>query len=198
MAPRGEEDLDMDAGGNPPSPPFGVEVMDYDATTVKLKWKAPQNDGGLPITYFHLEYKAKSEEEWQDGGKVKPLKNPTGTVEKLETGTKYEFRVFAENRAGKSGSSEITLPVIAKHQKAPAKISRKAMEERIVKTNQQLDLSVPVEGEPAPECWWEKNGKEVTNGPNIKASSGTGNIAKLLLIPAKRPHAGTYTLKAKK
>ena len=144
-----------------------------------------------------MEFKAKTDEEWQEGIKVKPGKNPSGTVDKLETGTKYEFRVIAENRAGKSKASEPTLPLVVKAQKAPPKICRKSMEEKSIKTNQQLDLSVPVEGEPAPECWWEINGKDVNNGPNIKASSGTTNIAKLLLIPAKRPHAGTYTLKAK-
>ncbi len=37
MAPRGEEDLDMDVGGNPPSQPFNLEVADWDATSVKLK-----------------------------------------------------------------------------------------------------------------------------------------------------------------
>ena len=37
MAPRGEEDIDMDVGGNPPSTPHSLEVTDYDATSVKLK-----------------------------------------------------------------------------------------------------------------------------------------------------------------
>lgn len=197
MAPRGEEDIDMDMGGNPPSPPFSVEVTDWDATSVKLKWKAPENDGGIPITFFHMQFKAKTDEEWQEGIKIKSAKNPSGTVDKLETGVKYEFRVLAENRAGQSNPSESTPPMIVKAQKAPPRICRKSMEEKVVKTNQQLDLSVPVEGEPAPECWWERDGKDIVNGANIKASSGPGNIAKLLLIPAKRPHAGTYTLKSK-
>ena len=70
------------------------------------------------------------------------------------------------------------------------------MEERVVKVNQQLDLTVPVEGEPVPECWWMKDGKDVVSSDNVKVSSGN-NIAKLLLIPAKRVHSGIYTLKAK-
>jgi len=166
----------MDIGGNPPSPPFAVEVTDWDATSVKLKWKGSENDGGLPITFYHMQSKAKTDEEWSESIKVKNAKNPSGTVDKLETGVKYEFRVLAENRAGQSNPSEPTLPIIVKAQKAPPKICRKAMEEKIVKTNQQLDLSVPVEGEPAPECWWERDGKDVVNGANIKASSGPGNI----------------------
>ena len=34
--------------------------------------------------------------------------------------------------------------------------------------NQQLDLSIPVVGEPAPECKWTLNGKEVKSGDNVK------------------------------
>ena len=34
--------------------------------------------------------------------------------------------------------------------------------------NQQLDLSIPVVGEPAPDCKWTLNGQEVKSGDNVK------------------------------
>ena len=161
-----------------------------------FRWKAPIDDGGAPLTSFVVEFKAKSEEEWQQAPKIKTAKNPRTTVDNLTTGLKYEFRVLAQNRNGNSPVSDTTLPVLVKAQKAPPKIDRKAMGERVVKVNQQLDLSVEVEGEPSPECWWQKDGADIASSDSVKVSSGN-NLAKLLLIPAKRVHAGVYTLKAK-
>jgi len=196
MAPR-NEDSDMgEPSGSPPDAPVSLEVTDWDATLVRLKWKAPINDGGLPITFFLLEYKGKSDEEWQEGPKVKPSKNLTGAVEGLTTGVKYEFRVKAENKSGKSEPSDVTLPMVVKAKKAAPKICRKTMEEKTIKVNQQLDLCVPVEGEPAPECKWLLNGTELTSKDNVKVSYAA-NVAKLLLIPARRQNEGKYTLQAK-
>lgn len=199
MAPRGEDaEAGSSEGGAPPATPTNLEVTDWDATTVRLKWKAPADEGGSPISSYCLEFKSKADSEWQPGPKVKPAKNLAGAVDGLSTGLKYEFRVVAENRGGKSRPSEPTLPLLVKAQKAAPAICRKTLQdERSVKVNQQLDLSVPVEGEPAPECWWLKDGKELSSCDSLKCSSGPGNLAKLLLIPAKRCHQGRYTLKAK-
>lgn len=186
----------MEEGGSPPEAPMVLEISDWDATLVRLKWKTPPNDGGAPITYYTMEFKTRAEEEWQQAPKVKAEKMPKGVVEGLTTGTKYEFRVFAENRSGRGPASDMTLPLMVKSQKAPPKICRKTMEEKTVKVNQQLDLTVPVEGEPAPECTWLFNGSELKSSANVKVSGGN-NLAKLLLIPAKRAHEGKYTLNAK-
>ena len=195
MAPRGE-DVEEDVGAAAPDAPTALEVSDWNETSVKLKWKAPAKDGGAPITFFMLEYKGKGEEEWQrSGSEVKPGKFPQGEVKELTTGTKYEFRVLAKNRAGESKPSEATTPLVVKAQKAAPKIDRSAMEEKAVKVNQQLDLAVPVIGEPVPHCWWLFNGVEIKSGDNVKVSSGN-NVAKLLLIPAKRSHQGKYTCMA--
>lgn len=197
MAPRGE-DAEVSEGGAPPQPPTNLEVTDWDATVVKLKWKAPLEDGGSPITFYILEFKSKTDADWQAGPKVKPAKSLAGAVDGLTSGLKYEFRVVAENRAGKSRPSEPTLPLLVKAQKAAPRICRQTLQEdKAVKVNQQLDLTVPVEGEPAPECWWLKDGQDLSATDSLKCSSGPGNAAKLLFIPAKRCHQGRYTLKAK-
>jgi len=195
MAPR-NEDNDLEEGGSPPEAPMCLEVSDWDATLVRLKWKAPANDGGAPITNYTMEYKSRADEEWQQAPKVKAEKMPKGVVDGLTTGTKYEFRVFAENRSGRGPASDMTLPLLVKSQKAPPKICRKVFEDKTVKVNQQLDLTVPVEGEPAPECSWLFNGSELKSSGNVKVSAGI-NLAKLLLIPCKRANEGKYTLTAK-
>jgi len=155
-------------------------------------------DGGSPIVFYTLGFKSKTDPDWQPGPKVKPAKSLVGAVDGLTNGLKYEFRVVAENRAGKGRPSESTLPLMVKAQKAAPRICRKTLQdEKAVKVNQQLDLAVPVEGEPAPECWWLKDGQELAASETLKCSSGPSNLAKLLFIPAKRCHQGHYTLKAK-
>ena len=196
MAPRNEDMDDMESAGSPPNAPTLLEITDFDATVVRLKWKAPSNDGGSPVTFYIVEYKQRVEEEWTAFPKVKADKNPKASVDGLTTGCKYEFRVFAENRAGRGPCSDVVGPQLVKAQKAPPKICRKTLVDKVVKVNQQLDLCVPVEGEPSPECSWKFNGSELKSGDNVKVSTGT-NCAKLLLIPAKRSNVGKYTLSAK-
>jgi len=188
--------MDMEEGGSPPEAPMVLEISDWDATLVRLKWKAPANEGSAPLTYYTIEFKTRMDEEWQQAPKVKAEKMPKGVVEGLTTGNKYEFRVFAENRHGRGPVSDVTLPQLVKSQKAPPKICRKIMEEKTIKVNQQLDLTVPVEGEPAPECTWLFNGSELKSADNVKVAV-SANVAKLLLIPAKRANVGKYTLNAK-
>ena len=196
MAPRNEDVDELESSGSPPDAPTLLEITDFDATLVRLKWKAPAKDGGSPVTFYVVEYKQRTEEEWQQFPKVKADKNPKTAVDGLTTGGKYEFRVFAENRAGRGPCSDVVGPQLVKAQRAPAKICRKTMVDKVIKVNQQLDLCVPVEGEPAPECVWKKDGVEVKTEDNVKVSYGT-NVAKLLLIPARRANVGKYSLSAK-
>lgn len=200
MAPRGDvdEDLSEDIGGKAPEAPSNLEYVDWNENSVQLKWNPSTEDGGCAITAYIIEYKGRGDEEWQKGPDVKATKGKSmnGEVKGLTTGQKYEFRVLAKNRAGQSDPSDATTSLLVKAQKAAPQIDRKAMEEKTVKVNQQLDLSIPVVGEPSPECWWLFNGEEIKSGDSVKVSSGT-NVGKLLLIPAKRSHMGKYTLKAK-
>jgi len=196
MAPRNEDIDDLEATGSPPGAPTLLEITDFDATVVRLKWKAPAKEGDSPITFYIVEYKERNEEEWQQFPKTKADKSPKAAVDGLTTGGKYEFRVLAENRAGAGPSSDTAGPQLVKAQRAPAKICRKTLVDKVIKVNQQLDLCIPVEGEPAPECVWKFNGSEIKSGDNVKVSYGT-NVAKLLLIPAKRTNVGKYSLSAK-
>ena len=101
----------METEGSPPGAPQLLEITDFDASLVRLKWKAPVSDGGQPVTYYVLEYKQKGEEEeWQQAPKVKADKNPKGVVDGLTNNCKYEFRVFAENRAGPGPCGDVVGP----------------------------------------------------------------------------------------
>ncbi len=92
MSPKEDDDMDVDIGG-PPDAPTNLEISGFEATSVTLKWKAPEKDGGAPIKEYQIEFKKPSDEEWSEGPKVKPAKYLTAQVNELTTNTKYEFRV---------------------------------------------------------------------------------------------------------
>ena len=101
---------------------------------------------------------------------------------------------------GSDLSAIISLPLhvlpgltakLVKAQRASPKICRKSLVDKVIKENQQLDLCIPVEGEPAPECVWKFNDAKVQSGGNVKVSYGTN------VIRAKRSNVGKYSLSAK-
>lgn len=50
----------------PPGPPRGpLEVSGMTKTSFTIKWQAPENDGGTPITEYIIEIKEESKKTWQ-------------------------------------------------------------------------------------------------------------------------------------
>ena len=43
----------------------------YKYLLIRLKWKAPAQDGGSPVTFYVVEYKQRTEEEWTQFPKTK-------------------------------------------------------------------------------------------------------------------------------
>ena len=64
----------------------------------------PIDDGGAPITGYHVEAKARGDEEWQLWETV-DTNTPMASMQKLQAGREYQFRVTAINKAGRSEAS---------------------------------------------------------------------------------------------
>lgn len=88
------------------APPGLPEIVDYDEHMVKLKWEPPVRDGGAPVTGYIIEAMDKFSGQFVKVAEVGPQCN--GTVNKLEEGNQYKFRVRAVNKAGTSDPSEQT------------------------------------------------------------------------------------------
>lgn len=88
------------------SAPGMPEIVDYDEHSVKLKWDKPIRDGGAPITGYIIEAMDKYTGQFAKVAEVGP--QCQGTVNKLEEGNQYKFRVRAVNKAGPSEPSEQT------------------------------------------------------------------------------------------
>lgn len=99
-----------------PGPPGQPEVTDWDKDHVDLKWTPPLKDGGSPITGYIVEKREKGTTRWVKGCEVGP-QTTKATVDNLDEGVEYEFRVKAVNAAGPGEPSQTSKSVITKPRK---------------------------------------------------------------------------------
>lgn len=95
----------VDTPGSPGRP----EVEDVDEDSVTLTWSKPKNDGGDKIQGYVVEMKEAGSSKWTPCNNPRnPVRDTSYTVEDLETGKEYEFRVRAKNTAGLGDPSSST------------------------------------------------------------------------------------------
>jgi len=89
-----------------PSRPIGpLEVANVRAKKATLKWKAPEDDGGAPITHYQLERMDLDSGRWVPCGEA-PADAEEAVVDGLQEGKQYKFRVRAVNKEGQSEALE--------------------------------------------------------------------------------------------
>nr|XP_029134853.1 titin-like [Labrus bergylta] len=92
-----------------PDPPKGpVKIDEIQSDYVTISWEPPEYTGGCQLDNYIVEKREISSTEWQTVS-VTTVRT-TIKVTKLKTGNEYQFRVFAENRYGKS--TAITSPFV--------------------------------------------------------------------------------------
>jgi hypothetical protein len=94
-----------------PMPPEKLTVAEISSYSCKLEWKAPKDDGNVPITGYYIE-----KLDLKRGTYIRLDKTSLTEhyIEKLTKGEKYQFRVIAENKIGLSEPCEMDEPVEAK------------------------------------------------------------------------------------
>ena len=95
-----------------PAIPEEFDIADITNKSAILVWKAPLDDGGVPIRNYCVEKREVGRSVW---GKVtSDLKNDVFTYEvtRLIEGREYEFRVSARNDLG-FGEGALSAPIIA-------------------------------------------------------------------------------------
>ena len=78
-----------------------------------MQWTPPKSDGGSPITGYVLEKRDTKRNTWTNAGKA-PKDATELTVEKVNEGTEYMFKVMAENKKGHSLPCETATSVVVK------------------------------------------------------------------------------------
>lgn len=91
--------------GPPTAPRPPLAVSEITSNSCKLSWKAPESDGGKPLKQYIVERRDSKRYTWTEIDTVR-AKNTTLDVSRLLENVEYEFRVFAENEAGRSPALE--------------------------------------------------------------------------------------------
>jgi len=174
-------------------PPSAPEVTDGNERSMAIRWKAPIDDGGMPITSYHVEARSTGE-EWQIW---ELLDTPVTsvTLQKLQKGFEYQFRVIAINKAGKSEPSHPSRPRVAKESDLLPYIELKGARDITASAQERIKFDVPIFGEPAPSVQWFK-GEEPIEALEDKSISitTTESHTKIVFNSLKKEHAGNYNL----
>ncbi|XP_029438809.1 immunoglobulin superfamily member 22 isoform X2 [Rhinatrema bivittatum] len=89
-----------------PKPPQGtIEFLESSAKCIKMKWKAPRDNGGKQVTSFIIERRMVGKKSWNKVGEV-DSKLTTFTNDKVEEGEAYQYRILAVNSEGLSDPLE--------------------------------------------------------------------------------------------
>lgn len=101
----------LDKPGRPVGPLKAEEVR---ANHVTIKWKRPEDDGGVPITGYIVEKMDMDTGRWVPAGEVGPNAD-NFKVDGLTPKKRYKFRVKAINKEGESEPLESDEPITAKN-----------------------------------------------------------------------------------
>lgn len=82
-----------------------MEFLELSGNCVHMKWKAPKDNGGRPVTQFIVERRAVGKKSWIKIGEV-DSKVTKFSTNKVEEGKAYQFRILAVNSEGVSDPLE--------------------------------------------------------------------------------------------
>lgn len=107
-----EVQVELQVLSKPTKPKGPLDVSDVTANGCKLKWKAPEDDGGEPVEHYVIERMDVDTGRWVP---CATSKTPEAEVTGLNEGKDYMFRVKAVNSEGESEPLETSLPTTAKN-----------------------------------------------------------------------------------
>merc|ERR1711970_1709285 len=174
-------------------PPSQPEVTEWNERAMTIKWNSPIDDGGMPITGYTVEARTTGG-EWQIWDTLDIPSNEI-TLQKLQKGQEYQFRVIAINKAGKSDPSHPSRPKLAKETDLIPYINAKGLRDVVVEVNERLKFDAPITGEPVPEAIWYKGEEPVsTLGDSSIVIINTESHSKLIFNNVSKCHEGNYQL----
>ncbi|CAL8090942.1 unnamed protein product [Calicophoron daubneyi] len=175
---------------DPPDPPTGLTIEDWDRDHADLKWKPPRRDNGAPVLKYVIEGRPKSTGKWVT---LKDVPETSARVPLTEN-EEYEFRVSAVNKAGTSEPSEATKPMVAKPRRLKPFIIKTGIQPVRVKVGQTVTLDLDYRGEPDPIATWSKGDKILETTQEIQLTFEERS-AHLKIKAAERKDTASYTLR---
>lgn len=176
-----------------PGKPGVPDIVDYDNTSVDLKWEPPKKDGGAPIEKYLIEKKDKTSSNWEKVAEV-PGNQCEGKVTDLIERSEVQFRVVAVNKAGPGEPSDATKMHTVKFRRLKPYIDRTNLQDVItIKRGKNLKLDVNVRGEPPPTITWKFIDKVLSNDKHYDIVNVDYNT-KFNINDCERIHSGKYTI----
>ncbi|CAH8566640.1 unnamed protein product [Schistosoma rodhaini] len=105
--------IEVVALGKPSRPVPPMEITEVTKNSAQLSWNKPEDDGGTPITHYKVEKMNLNKGRWEPVAEV--TKGLTATVNKLEEGQPYKFRIIAVSSQGESEPLECDTEITAKN-----------------------------------------------------------------------------------
>ncbi|CAG5962790.1 unnamed protein product, partial [Menidia menidia] len=200
--PLVETDKAVQAKNNPP---LNLTSQDQNKNSVQLSWETPLKNGGSMITGYIIERCEDGSDKWLRCNArlcpdlfykvLTPVALSRGVVSGLKYGTKYNYKVFAENAAGVSDPSNIIGPLLADDMHVGPNFDLSAFKDGLeVIVPQPLTIRVPITGYPTPKAKWTFGEKELTTADERISLTTKSTFTELVVRPSVRPDKGTYTL----
>merc|ERR1719350_1625620 len=146
----------------------------------------------MPITAYNIEAKTTAGGEWQIWECLDTAVT-TVTLQKLQKGQEYQFRIIAINKAGRSQPSVASRPKMAKEADLLPYIDAKTLRDVKVDAKDRLKFDVPIFGEPAPEVSWFKGEELIEDSKSISLINMEGHT-KIVFNSITKENEGSYSL----
>uniref|UniRef100_A0A673JKN7 Titin n=1 Tax=Sinocyclocheilus rhinocerous TaxID=307959 RepID=A0A673JKN7_9TELE len=179
-----------------PSPPLNLTHSEQTKDSCLLTWETPLKNGGTTITGYIIERCEEGTDKWLrcNARLCQDLLYRVIFISGLKFGTKYSYRVLAENAAGQSDPSNIVGPVLADDPHFAPTLDLSAFKDGLeVIVPNPLAIRVPITGYPVPTAKWTFGENALTADDRVSMVTKS-TFTELIVTPSVRPDKGTYSL----
>ncbi|XP_016148964.1 myosin binding protein Ha [Sinocyclocheilus grahami] len=191
-----------------PGPPASVKLVDSWGFNAALEWTPPKDNGNTEITGYTIQKADKKTEEWFTV--LEHFHRLNATVSDLVMGNTFTFRVFAENKVGRSETAAVTKgaahiqktgivykPLEYKeHDFSEAPKFTAPLSDRAATVGYTTKLLCAVRGSPKPKIEWLKNQMIIGDDPKYRQINNQG-VCSLEIRKPSSFDGGIYTCRAK-
>ncbi|KTF85245.1 hypothetical protein cypCar_00042318, partial [Cyprinus carpio] len=191
-----------------PGPPASVKLVDSWGFNAALEWTAPKDNGNTEITGYTIQKADKKTGEWFTV--LEHFHRLNATVSDLVMGNTYTFRVFAENKVGRSETAAVTKDAAhiqktgivykpleyKEHDFSEAPKFTAPLSNRAATVGYTTKLLCAVRGSPKPKIEWLKNQMLIGDDPKYRQINNQG-VCSLEIRKPSSFDGGVYTCRAK-